>query len=607
MNDKHISKDTVKSPISATTGGQLVVGDFQIVFPPSAFVDTSGVSGKHVEDIPPIVTEAMEAEGVSPADIMILGGVYDINLGDTSLLATCSIKMRCDPKTIPANHTLGNIKIVQHRDGEWCILRTFFDDSSNTLHADTDHFSLLGVISLSLGKAMLVMVGSGIVLTAVALRKLLSLGDPDYLEPDKVDTSGFRVDVRNRRLEIDGKSFKMIVGFWDRYRRPKRPSKMLAEKTPRGMCIDFANLFGSLLIKEGHPVRLVQGTVTYRKRTNGVEDPNLSESGGHLWVETVIDGQPYYVDTYDKNVTLVPLEEAYERFSIRTGVSYWKEYKDGKYESFRPEKEHNRDWWKNYVEVILILDKSKTMLFIEEGETEREVTFVAHVIPGLAMRQDGLYYSEWDFVDGKPVLRNDFDFGQTLAVTRSYTNLKDGDVLEVFVRIMNEEKAEKATVAHESVMIKVLCFARKASEDIWNRIDKAKERLEKEKQALQKEYERLRRERNEVGKTTPELREALQRIQSQGEILHERQRILYDIDQEHKVWGRDKRWKSTLEIVELVLGRWSTGITKEIAQEMAKVDSSTSEWMRRIRLERVSDMRNKWKSVFESTRMLFLD
>lgn len=605
MNDEHISKDTVKSTISASTGGQLIAGNFQIDFPPGAFIDENSVSGKRVKDIPPIVTEAMEAEGMNPTDFMLFGDVYDVKLGDKSLLGPCWIKMSCNPVNLLGNSTLGDIKVVQYKDGEWRVVRTFFSQASQAIYAETDDFSLLSTMIIQTSKRVLLplIIGAGGSLLFLYKRRR-ALGDPEYLEPEKMNTSGFRIDVWSRRIEIDGKQFKMINrGSWV---YPKRASEMLAEETPKGMCIDYANLFGSMLIAKGYPVRLVPGMAT-QKRTKLVDGmkEEFSERDGHLWVETVIDGRPYYVD-YDKpTVTLVPLEEAYDRFNLSEGGhSHWKEKKDGKYESFRPDKEHNRDWWKDYVEVILIIDKSKTTIFIEEGETERGVTFVAHVIPGPAMRQDGLYYSEWDFDDGKPIVRKDFDLGKTLTAARSYTDLNDGDVLEVRVRIMNEEKA---TIAHESIMIKVVLFERDASEDIWNRIEKAKERLETEEKALRNEWEVLQRKRNEIGKDTPEIREANYRITSQSELIRESQRIFYDIDNEHKVWGRDKRWKSTLEIVELVLGRWSTGIMKEISQEMDKVDSSTSKWMRRRELERALDMRNKWESVFEFTRMLFLD
>jgi len=87
-----------------------------------------------------------------------------------------------------------------------------------------------------------------------------------------------------------------------------KPGKFI--ENPSGDCVNFSNLFGCLLTAKGYPIKVVTGDASY---------PGYK--GGHQWVETVIDGKPYYVDTYNPSQTkLIPLNDAIKNLKLKHGT-----------------------------------------------------------------------------------------------------------------------------------------------------------------------------------------------------------------------------------------------------------------------------------------------
>lgn len=324
-------KSSYETTVSAAEGGQVAFENIQIVVPPGAVTADTRVSVDRVDDPPPLVTQALVDQGVDAADYVMVSDVYDIDFGQAALTKPVVIMVRYDPGSIPGGRAPGDLKIAQYRDGEWGVLETAFDPATHMLRAETDHFSLTAVVVA----VMILGITGWAALTWVANQKR-SLTDPKYLEPDKVDVSGFNVDLADHRLTLDKPLTVVDRGSGV---TPKAASVMQLEQRPSGMCIDFSNLFGSLLIKKGYPVRIVSGTATYTTKDGQVK-------GGHLWVETVIDGQPYYVDTFSANesVDLVPLEDANSRFNLERGKVFWKEMKGGQYVT-QTQETYDRDWW----------------------------------------------------------------------------------------------------------------------------------------------------------------------------------------------------------------------------------------------------------------------
>lgn len=310
-------------------GGELRLNDsVRIEFPAGAFGADTVVTARAVDDPPDLPAEA-------GADFRLLGSVYEVDLGGATLARPATIVFSYGGLPLPAGVTMADLSVAQYRDGEWGVLQTHLPAGAIELRAETERFSLIGVL---IGLGIVGIMGWG-ALSWVAGQKR-SLTDTRYLEPDKVSTDGFTVDAAAGVLRLD-KPLTLI----DRGSgvRPKRASQMQAEDSPSGMCIDFANLFGSLLIAKGYPVRVVSGQATYATDEG-------TTSGGHLWVETVIDGKPYYVDTFAANreVTLIPLAEAHTRLQLQPGASFWKELQDGRYVA-RKQAVYDPQWYAGYV------------------------------------------------------------------------------------------------------------------------------------------------------------------------------------------------------------------------------------------------------------------
>lgn len=324
---------SVQTTVSANAGGQLSVEEFRIVFPAGAFSSNTLVTAKRVTDPPALVTKAMKAEGVASDDYQLVSAVYDISYGNAALARPATIVIPYANLKVPSGFTVADLKIAQYRDGQWGLLPTVVDPVAQELRAETERFSFVGVLAAFTVLGLLGWKGLNYV---AALKRTLT--DPQYLQPDKVNTSGFEVDTANRLLKLNK---PLVVADRGSGVRPKEASAMLNEARPTGMCIDFANLFGSLLIKAGYPVRVVAG-----KASSDVAGGQIR--GGHLWVETVIDGKPYYVDTVEANkgVKLVPLDEARTRFSLDPGETFWKELKDGKYVAHKIPK-YDPQWFAN--------------------------------------------------------------------------------------------------------------------------------------------------------------------------------------------------------------------------------------------------------------------
>lgn len=372
----HWEPQTYETTVTAAEGGQLVFEDFRIAVPPGALPTDTRVAVRRVDNPPPLISQEMLDAGAKPTDVVMLTDVYDIDIGGATLAKPAVITVRYDPASIPRGFEPGDLKIAQYRDGQWYLLATEFNPDTHTLQAETDHFSLIAVVATG----GWIFLGVSVAALGYVWYQKAALTNPETLEPDKVDLTGFEVDLANRRLLLNK---RLVVRDRGPLALPKRASEMQNEENPTGMCIDFARLFGSLLIKAGYPVRIVSGTATYEKK-NGSR-----EKGGHQWVETVINGEPYYVDTYraDKSVDLVPLAEADARFHLDKGKVFWKEEQDGHYVAHTEEK-YNPDWWKPYASSALPPAKEPTPVSVP----------AFRVYPCTLYTEDGHMTARFEFV-----------------------------------------------------------------------------------------------------------------------------------------------------------------------------------------------------------------
>ena len=358
------------APVAATIstlGGQLRISDaFRIEFPAGAFPSDTAVTAVPLADPPPVKATVEGTE-----EIPLVGQAYDINVSQP-LVKPATIVLSYADLSLPAGVKPADLKALHYHDGDWFMLPTLIYPEAKELRAEADGFSPVGVG---------ILVGMSIIGGAVVTRKF-ALGEAQYsaryLQPELVDQDESRFVVeKDPGSVIDKPRIRLSkdVRVYDRGQVfPTYASDM--EKDPKGMCIDFAPYIASVLIKRGYPVRVVTGKATYWWQQNNT---TVGNGQGHQWVEAVIDGKPYYVNTaptpaevevrkdpvsdetyqvvtYQRGFELVPLEDIgvadldrRREIDLSRNLMFWKEKKqDGSYET------HTRtgyvvDWWKQYV------------------------------------------------------------------------------------------------------------------------------------------------------------------------------------------------------------------------------------------------------------------
>jgi hypothetical protein len=137
------------------------------------------------------------------------------------------------------------------------------------------------------------------------------------------DPNRFKIDSKGDIFADVGAKMKgMNVGQGNHFIKPGN-----FINKPEGDCVNFSSLYGSLLAAKGYPVRMVAGNAEY---------PGYK--GGHQWIETVIDGKIYYVDTYTPSKSkLVPIEVARKHYKLNPGKMCYPE----------SPKNYDNSWYEN--------------------------------------------------------------------------------------------------------------------------------------------------------------------------------------------------------------------------------------------------------------------
>ncbi|MCA9673647.1 MAG: hypothetical protein KC464_01305, partial [Myxococcales bacterium] len=222
--------------------------------------------------------------------------------------ATVTLEIRADE--LPPGKTLADVAaVVISKDGA-------VDDVpvtvvGNRLSIEVPHYSMLltavavGAMALVGGMAILLR-GSADPMMRRDCAKWLNPASPRVQEL-AADAERFKIDAATGEIHLD--LGRPAVGRDVKVGAHALPADKVIEH-PEGDCVNFSTMYGSLLLARGYPVRLVAGTAEYRRGQK-------TYKGFHQWAETVVDGKPYYVDTFDPDHTrLVPMAEATRDLSL---------------------------------------------------------------------------------------------------------------------------------------------------------------------------------------------------------------------------------------------------------------------------------------------------
>ena len=314
--------------VSPSQGAEVTLDSFTLEIPRNG-VSSDGKSNVSVVSKPPELFSDLSKDESSAlsSTYAFVGNVYDVQL-ESALEKPATVTLEYSAQDIPAGFSEDDLYIVQYIDGGWHLVESRVDPATQTLSAQVSHFSL---VTICAAFGVVVFAGVGAMIFSLLTQPAFIGTAHRYLTPnasnikDAVSSGRFVVDVAGKRLLLNGVTLK--AENRSRLARPKTGSEMMTNAT--GMCEDFSNLFGSLLICAGYPVRAVGGNATYLVGNGQV-------SGGHAWIEVLIGKEVYYVDTFDpKAIKLIPIEEARRTLNLKPGLM-WGKTADGKVIQSRP-------------------------------------------------------------------------------------------------------------------------------------------------------------------------------------------------------------------------------------------------------------------------------
>jgi len=314
--------------VTPSQGAEVTLDSFTLEIPRNG-VNSDGKSSVSVVSKPPELFSDLskDEESALSSTYAFVGNVYDVQLG-SALTQPATVTLEYTAQDIPSGFSEDDLYIVQYIDGGWDLVESRVDPATQTLSADVSHFSL---VTICAAFGVVVFAGIGAMIFSLLTQPAFIGTAHRYLTPsaynikDAVSSGAFVVDAAGNRLLLNGVTLK--AENRSRLARPKTGSEMMSNAT--GMCEDFSNLFGSLLICAGYPVRAVGGNATYLVGNGQV-------SGGHAWIEVLVGKEVYYVDTFDpKDIKLIPIEEARRTLNLKPGLM-WGKTADGKVIQSRP-------------------------------------------------------------------------------------------------------------------------------------------------------------------------------------------------------------------------------------------------------------------------------
>jgi hypothetical protein len=302
---------SVTETVTPETGGTVQLDTVSVDIAPGALSRNAEVKITSTEATPMFADAPEEVAEAMSLVYPIVGKVYDIDVGG-QLQEPATLTFQYSEGDIPEGFSEEDLIIVRQDDGEWHFVETTVDAANNTVSAMVSELSIWTFLA---GVGVVLVLTAGTILFGVLTQPAMVNVSWTFLTPQASNIKGavadgsFVVDVSNGQLLLKGKT--LVGKARSRLVQPKTGEEMFDD--PEGMCEDFSNLFGSLLIAAGYPVRIVSGHVTY---------PHIA--GNHAWAEVVIGGKLYYVDTVtpDKGIFLVPMEEAVTKFTLKPGKTW---------------------------------------------------------------------------------------------------------------------------------------------------------------------------------------------------------------------------------------------------------------------------------------------
>lgn len=283
--------------------------------------------------------------------------VVELGPDGTQLPASGVVTVTLDPTMLPAGRSLSEVVAMSVSADGTLEQVPLTATGTNQVKVEVKHFSwLLFIMTTSL----LVVSAGFVAYVKGASDSIVRKNCSDWITPDSPrvaeiakDESAFSIDKAAGTIHLSAPLKGKDV---DQGAHMLKADQVLERGV--GDCVNMSTVLASLLAAKGYPVKLVAGGAHY-KTTDGKEVQGL-----HQWAETVIDGKPYYVDTFNPSqMKLIPLHEATANLNLARGRMCGKDG-GGNYDAHwydAHEAGPGDDWVKLETELADLKDQHRTL------------------------------------------------------------------------------------------------------------------------------------------------------------------------------------------------------------------------------------------------------
>lgn len=317
------SENIYSGQVSGVNGGTINAGSIAITLPRGIGRDNISISIDKGTDIPAI--KGSEEQQKAYKQFRFIGPIYKITASQKQFEKSFFLMVRFDPSEfdrLKEGEILHVISISD--DGIAAFPKVVYSDfRKGVITVESSHFSWISLIASS-PKAVAILLTAAFGVMAFNAYNANARNDPwQFIQPDddSIDNIAHQLSLPSNRSNDDGFTMegfnKTFVGKRDDPKFIKRPySGPETLKQDYVLCWDLVALYGSLL---SNMARRPEETGIHGDSMRFVTGTAIGEDGEgeHTWIEIVIDGKAYVVDTASKKpFRFIPLEKAYKDSSL---------------------------------------------------------------------------------------------------------------------------------------------------------------------------------------------------------------------------------------------------------------------------------------------------
>lgn len=321
------SENIYSGQVSGVNGGTINAGSLAITLPHGIGRDNISISIEKSTDIP--VIKGSEEQQKAYKQLRFIGPIYKITASQKQFEKSFSLMVRFDPSEFDRLKKGEILQVISiSDDGETVFPKVVYSDlRKGVITVKSSHFSIIGLIAATPAICVKVAVAAAMVAATAELAYSASArNNPwQFIQPDNKSIDNI---AHQLRLPINrGNNVAFIMEGFNKRFVGVRPEPLLNKRPFSGpetlgqdyvLCWDLANLYGSLLSSMARRPDETGIHADAMRFVTGSAIDNKGNKGEHIWIEIVIDGKAYVVDTASLKTPFrfIPFEKAYRDYSL---------------------------------------------------------------------------------------------------------------------------------------------------------------------------------------------------------------------------------------------------------------------------------------------------